>query len=385
MTSSIDFGSTLPGHEEARLLDHTGQECYRATSANFSALRGEHPLYRPYLDEEHLRAGGPKPRWPNGASFAACLTHDVDFVASRNAQMHWRRIVSQGRYLYSRRDARAVRGLQASLFSFARALNPFQGSDPLHAYEQWLAMEAEVGAKSTFLFLPDRYARRHYTDGGYRYTDRIRFDGQKCSVAEMMREIHRQGWEIGLHASWRAYDCADEMKRQKEQVESAIDAPVESVRHHYLHFDIRRTPRVHHEAGLLVDSSLGFNDNIGFRYGTSYPWSLHDLEADTELPVLELPLIIQDKCLATILGCGSEELAMEWASKIVERVRAVGGVLTVLWHPGFLGQQLYENVYRHILGMLFAEGAYFATMRQIAEIWLAQKRKDRECLKCARG
>lgn len=385
MTSLLDFGNTAPEHEEARLLDRSGQECHRATSANFSVLRGEHPLYRPYLDEEYLRAGGRKPRWPNGASFAACLTHDVDFVASRNARMHWRRIVSQGRYLHSRRDARAARALQASLFSFARALIPSPGSDALHAYEHWLATEAEVGAKSTFLFLPDRYAHPHYTDGGYRYADRIRFDGQKCTVAEMMQEIHCRGWEVGLHASWRSYDCADEMKRQKEQVESAIDASVESVRHHQLHFDIRRTPRVHHEAGLLVDSSLGFNDNIGFRCGTSYPWLLRDLESDTELEVLELPLVVQDKCLVRSLGCDSEELALDWVGRIIRRVKEVGGVFTLLWHAGSLGSPVYENVYRQILGMLFAEGACFATMRRIAEIWRAQEHEDRERTKSIRS
>lgn len=370
MTTSLDFSTTVPGSEEALLLDHLGQDCYRATSASFSPINHEHPLYYPRVDEASLRTGAPKPCWPNGASFAVCLTHDVDQVASSNSRIYWRRIVNQTRGLRWTRNGRAVRALEASLFSFARALNPVRGPDPLHAYEQWLAMEAEVGAKSTFLFLPDRYARPHYTDGGYRYADRIRFDGQKCSVAEMMREIHRRGWEVGLHASWHAYDCTEEMKRQKEQVERAIDAPVESVRQHNLHFDVRCTPRVQHEAGLLVDSSLGFNDNIGFRCGTCHPWFLRELESDVTLGVLELPLIIQDKCLIDTLGCGSEDLAMEWATHIIERVREVGGVFAILWHPGNLGRQRYENVYRRVLKLTYEKGAYFGTMREVRQHWL---------------
>ncbi len=391
------------GAREARLLDRFGQECYQATSGNFGAVGREHSLYRPWADEEHLRAGGPRPCWPGGARFAVCLTHDVDNVASLNPRMHWRKAVNCGRHLRYEWDGRAARALESSVVGLCRSLNPLRGSDPVCAFERWLAMEAEVGAKSTFLFLPERSNRPHYSDGAYRYSDTVRFDGQTCSVAQMMREIHGRGWEVGLHAAWGAFDCGDELKCQKEQVETVIDAAVTSVRHPHLHFDIRRTPRVHHEAGLLVDSSLGLNDNIGFRHGTCYPWLLHDFNSEpkkgpglicpngpegashklnlvpfsasnseTELDVLELPLAVQDKCLVDILGCGSEDLVMDCAERIIERVEAVGGVLTILWHPGTLGRPLYENTYRRILKMLREKKAHFGTMREIGEKWLAR-------------
>ncbi len=362
---------SVPGAAEASLLDRFGQECYRATSASFSPIGHENSLYRPGVDEERIRAGQSRPRWPGGARFAVCLTHDVDNVASLNPQMHWRRIANRAGQLRPAGDARAMRALRASLVGLCRSLNPFSGSDPVCRFERWLEMEAEVGAKSTFLFLPQHYARPHYSDGGYRYADRVRFEGRACSVAEMMREIHDRGWEVGLHASWHACDSADELRRQKEQIETVIDAEVTSVRHHHLHFDIRRTPRLHQEAGLRVDSSLGFNDNIGFRQGTSYPWPLHDFDARGELDVLELPLVVQDKCLIDILGCGNEELALDWAERIIDRVEAVGGLLTLLWHPGTLARPLYENIYRCILQMLREKQAYFGTMREVGQTWLA--------------
>ena len=67
---------------------------------------------------------------------------------------------------------------------------------------------------------------------------------------------------------------------------------------------------------------------------------------------------------------GSEDLAMEWAAHIIERVRAVGGVFAILWHPGNLGRKRYENVYRRILKLIFEKGAYFGTMREIRQLWL---------------
>ena len=93
----------------------------------------------------------------------------------------------------------------------------------------------------------------------------------------MIREIDRQGWEIGLHSSWYSFDDVDELKRQKEALESALGHEVISIRQHYLHYDIRVTPVVQAAAGFKYDSTLGFNDNVGFRFGTCYPYHLYDL------------------------------------------------------------------------------------------------------------
>lgn len=370
MISESGYNSIESSEREARLLDRWGQECYRATLSTFGAINRDHPLDRPRRDEERLQAGHGTPVWPAGAKFAVCLTHDVDNLASFVSRLHWRRIVNQCRCLGNDWEARAVKSLRSSVYSWFQAMNPTRPTERLDGYDQWLVMEEEVGAKSTFLFLPDRYGRRHYTDGGYRYRDKVRFGGQRCTVAEMMREIHDRGWEVGLHASWQSYDSIDEMKRQKTQVERAIRAEVLSVRHHNLHFDIRRTARVHHQAGLAFDSSLGFNDNIGFRCETSYPWRLRDLNANELLNVLELPLVIQDKCLIEAIAGGSEDLAMECVERMADRVSQVGGVLTLLWHPRMLTNSTYVSVYQHALNHLKASGAWFGTMAEIGRWWL---------------
>jgi hypothetical protein len=42
-----------------------------------------------------------------------------------------------------------------------------------------------------------------------------------------------------------------------------------------------------------MTSTLGFDD-IGFRFGTCYPWNLYDFMGEKDRPVIESPLIIQD-------------------------------------------------------------------------------------------
>jgi len=367
--------TNISGKREAERLNDTGLDCYAATSSRFQVGHTSHSRHVPLIDLQQ-QAAIERPLWPNGAPFAVCLTHDVDNVAWMNPRMHARRMVSQMRYLlHESLNRRALGAWKCATRSFIESLVSGNRSDPLHCYEQWLELEADFSAKSTFLFLPDSYHRPHYSDGGYRYADRIVFDGHKCLVREMMREIHDRGWEVGLHASWYCFNCLEELKRQKCQVEEAINATVASVRHHFLHFDIRCTPRVHHDAGLKVDSSIGFNDDIGFRYGTAMPWKLRDTRDDRELQVIELPLVIQEKCLIRLIAEGNERVALQRANTIAKRVRDVGGVLTLLWHPVTIRQPLYVNIYRKILESLSDQGAWFGTMSEIANWWTKEQVK----------
>ena len=145
----------------------------------------------------------------------------------------------------------------------------------------------------------------------------------------MIREIDRRGWEIGLHPSWYAFhEDADELKRQKAVLENALGGDVVSVRQHTLRYDMRVTPSVHAEAGFQYDSTLGFNDNVGFRFGTCYPWQLYDIHREQELSLMEIPLIIQDTALLNrdVWGGGMwGVVCVVWGVCVVaDRVKQVG-------------------------------------------------------------
>jgi peptidoglycan/xylan/chitin deacetylase (PgdA/CDA1 family) len=197
------------------------------------------------------------------------------------------------------------------------------------------------------------------------------FDNQECTVAEMMREIDRRGWEIGLHPSWYSFDDADELKRQKDALETALGREVVSIRQHYLHYDIRVTPRIHAEAGFKYDSTLGFNDNVGFRFGTCYPWHLFDLKAGKELPVTEVPLIIQDGAmLLPTKGMRlDEDIAFQYIVHIAEIVEKVSGVLTLLWHPDGIIEPSRWSLYLRTMKYLKQKNSWFASVREVGEWW----------------
>lgn len=251
-------------------------------------------------------------------------------------------------------------------------------SNSYYHFEKWLELEPKFGAHSTFFFFPQKVRKRHLTDCCYSYNEKVKFDNQICSVKEMMQEIDKRGWEIGLHASWNSFDDIDEMKFQKEQIENAIGHEIKSIRHHYLHMDIRCTPAIQDAAGFKYDSSLGFNNNVGFRFGTSYPWYLYDLNKKKQLKIMEIPLIIMDGALldpnkGLILD---KDTATEYCKFIIDKVENVNGVVTLLWHASKVSNKNWTSVYEHAIRYASQKNTWFGCISEVGDLWNSLDNKD---------
>jgi len=366
---TINYQKLLQGRCEAERLPSDFSPERIVPDFAFNVLNPLGLLYRPVVDEDYLQNGGQKPTWPDGKPFAVCLTHDVDAVSLYSLRQSLRSRKAQ--LLNSNGVFQKVRSLAGLGIDLALSEIRSKQKDPLHCYECWLKAEKECGAHSTFFFWPGLSAvtKPHHTDCRYELTDPVVFDNQKCTVAEMIREIDQQGWEIGLHPSWYSFDDVNELKRQKESLEKALGGEVISIRQHYLHYDIHVTPAVHAEAGFKYDSTLGFNDNVGFRFGTCYPYHLYDLRAENELPIMEIPLIIQDGAMLNpAKGMRlDEETAFQYVKQIAEAVEKVGGVLTLLWHPNGIINQPWWDLYLRILKYLKEKDAWFGAVKEVGK------------------
>jgi peptidoglycan/xylan/chitin deacetylase (PgdA/CDA1 family) len=368
---SIDFKKLLQGRYETERLPKDFSPERSVPDFAFNVLNPLGLLYRPVADEDYLAKGGQKPVWPDGKPFAVCLTHDVDMVTFNSLRQVFRKRMEAHRK--EENWIQKAKGFLATGRICGTTAFHKEDRDPLHCYERWLWVEDQVCARSTFFFWPGWNAvnKHHHSDCTYELTDPLVFDGQKCTVADMIREIDGRGWEIGLHPSWYSFDDVDEMKRQKAALEKALGHEVVSVRQHYLHYDIRVTPRVQAEAGFKYDSTLGFNGNIGFRFGTCHPWELYDLLSDMKLPIIEVPLIVQDGALFNPLRgmCLDEERAFQYVAQITEAVESVGGVLTLLWHPNSIIDYSSWSLYLRVLKYLKEKNAWFGSVCKIGTSW----------------
>lgn len=369
----LDEGKLLRGGYE---VEDFPEDIYASSNSRlyaYNRLNRYSPLYKPVVDRYRVSAENRIPKWPDGKPFAVCLTHDVDHVSARSPKHAFRKLLRTGRFRGERSTSDYLKSVVHHSRRLARnmAAAAVSRADPLHCYEKWLEIEDSIGARSTFFFMPSEVDTPHYTDNSYRYSDTVRFDGDVCSVGEMMRVIDQRGWEIGIHPTWNTVHNRSELQNQKDQVESTIENEVVSVRQHYLHYDIRRTPVVQDDVGLKYDSSIGFNTNIGFRFGTSYPWYLPDWQEAGQTEVLEVPLIAQDIALfRQNKGLGLDELtALEYLKIISDRVKERGGVLTLSWHPSNLVNEYWFTTYERILKYLDNEHAWFGTVGQIGDWW----------------
>lgn len=373
----LDCSNILRGLYEAERLSEDFSRERIVPDFAFNVLNPLGLLYRPIVDESYLEKVDTKPNWPENKPFAVCLTHDVDAVSSIDLRQDVRTLgllVRNGGGVFGRLRSGIGFGISA-----CKSFINYNTKDTLHCYEKWLNIEKRINGHSTFFFWPGWRAvsKHHHTDCRYDLNDTVHFDKVKCTVAEMIREIDRLGWEIGLHSSWYSYDDPDELKRQKDALEKVLGHDIVSVRQHYLHYDIRVTPAVHAQAGFMFDSTLGFNDNVGFRFGTCYPWMLYDLNRKQELPIMEIPLIIQDGAMLNpAKGMRlDQDRAFEYVAQLADVVANVGGILTLLWHPNHIIKPDWWALYIRTLEYLNEKKAWFCSVRGAGEWWKANNMK----------
>jgi peptidoglycan/xylan/chitin deacetylase (PgdA/CDA1 family) len=303
------------------------------------------------------------PRWPDGRTWAAVLTHDVDDVQLFSLPAAWRLL----------RQARSPRSyaFRGGLTSIGRSLANLGRPDPYWSFDRWTAAEAERGFRSTFFFHPFRPTRRHEYDPLYAEHDPVPFAHRRGNVADLMRGLRERGWEVGLHGSYLSHRDAAELARQREQIANASGALVRGTRQHFLRFAIDETWEAQEKAGFEYDATCGYNEAVGFRAGLAVPWHPWDPRRGHARHLLELPLTVMDGALFR-----SQRLPLERAVATVrehlDEVREVGGLSVLLWHPNAADERRFPGwwpAYGAALESLSAGGAWVATGEQVATWW----------------
>jgi hypothetical protein len=316
--------------------------------------------------EELERTTTLEPLWPEGRRFAVCLTHDVDLVSSRSTP---RQVVRHalagldggGLVRFARPPVRLARSLRSGLARVPSARETLERS---------AALEADRGATASYLFTvppaggPGRY------DCVYAPEDPCLFRGQRQRVADVMRTLADEGFDVGLHGSYEAAVRPGALAAERETLRRATGIEATTTRQHLLHWDVRRTPRLQDEAGLLVDSSLGFNRDVGFRAGTSLPFRHFDVAARERLELLEVPLVAQD---ASLLDAWGLELdvsdAFDLVRGLLDRAAELGTAVTLVFHPDKLARPDWLELYERSLDHAAARGGWLTSLHELATWW----------------
>jgi peptidoglycan/xylan/chitin deacetylase (PgdA/CDA1 family) len=325
-------------------------------------------LWEPDVDRwlfEQRRDLGPAavPLWPDARPFAICLSHDVDLVSNqvtpRQARRSMRLSLLGAGSSVTRLARPGVRAVRAVYHGISRA-------PVAEALERCVELEQSHGVTASYFFTAYPGGDGHRYDCTYDFDDPCRFAGARGTVADVIKTFHGEGFDIGLHGSYNSALVAGRLTEEKAALERATDLTVTSTRQHFLHWDVRTTPRLHSAAGFSADSSLGFNRNIGLRAGTSLPFRWFDLERDATLDLVELPMLVHDGALlrADALELGPE-LARETLREFLDRIAAVGGLATLVFHPNNLDRPEYLELFRAAIAYGLEHDAWFASVRDL--------------------
>ena len=311
------------------------------------------------------------PPIPEGHTFIACLTHDVDHPSIRRHKWDhtmfgflYRAVI--GSVLGVLRGRLPIRHLCINWAAAARLPFIYLGlaKDFWYEFDRYLAIEKDVD--STFFVLPFKDKPGRTASGS---APRIRASGYGAAdIAEQLQTFVSAGREIGLHGIDAWIDTA---KGQEEmaQITNITGTKNIGVRMHWLYFD-DNSPLALEKAGFSYDSTVGYNQTIGYRAGTAQVYK--PLQATN---LLELPLHVMDTALfyPDYLNLTFEE-ADRRIGDIVDYACQFGGAVTFNWHDRSIApERLWGEFYAGLICGLKRKGAWCSSAGTVVA-WFQYRR-----------
>jgi hypothetical protein len=362
--------------EEVRHLLREGQPAQHAT---IPTLDVHIDLLRGWI----LRAELPLleiPNRPRACDFAVCLTHDVDFINMRD-HMNDRSVLgfvarallprnlrnARSQFVWSRlwKNWAAVLSLPAVYLRLCR--------DIWFDFDRYA--EIERGLEPTYFFLPRKDHPGEAAPGAQPLSGAVpALRAGRYEVGEhaaLLADLKNGGAEIAIHGI-DAWHSAQRAKAERTIIGTAAAVDPAGVRMHWLYFSAS-SPQHLEEAGFSYDSTLGFNDAVGFRSGTTQVFRLPGATG-----LLELPLNIMDTALFYPARMGlSEEEALRSCRGLIDTMKKYGGALTINWHTRSLNpERNWDSFYLELLSWLKTHRVWFANARTVVE-WFRGRRAIR--------
>jgi hypothetical protein len=311
------------------------------------------------------------PPVPAGHQFLACLTHDVDFLGIRRHRLD-RTLTgfllrASAGSLYG--FIRGRRSLGQLLRNWAALLSlPLVYAGVLPDF--WLPFDRYINAdgefRSTFFLIPFRNRPGRGLDGPSDPQRGVKYAAEE--TRPWLSKLRPLGFEVGVHGIDAWADPAAAADELSEVAKLTGEAEL-GVRMHWLYFNRSSFATLDH-AGFAYDASIGYNDAVGFRAGTTQVF--RPLPAER---LLELPLHIQDTALLFPgrMGCKEQE-ALDLCEPILDWTQRLGGVTTLSWHErSLVPERQWDGVYRRLVAQLRQRGAYVGSARDVVS-WFAARR-----------
>lgn len=253
------------------------------------------------------------------------LTHDVD---SLYLWKNWQQVFKVATVdVVKRRDFALALQRMSEFFLIERN----RIKDPYDTYDYLMDKSESLGIKSHFYFM---------SGGETKYDNQFSITEPKAK--KLIKKIKSRGHIIGLHPSYNAYCNLDMLLQEKRALERVCEIEVSEGRQHYLRFENPTTWQIWDDAGMAVDSTCGYADQVGFRCGTGSEFSVFNLKTRQRLKLKERPLVVMDGSLFDY-----NDHSYQDAHDIIKNMYKNSEVFTVLWHNSYVNHlSFYEEQIR---------------------------------------
>ena len=289
--------------------------------------------------------------WPGGQSFAIAFTHDVDLTRGVSLK---KRLLQRGVNLISKIGAN-----QKSAEDLNKKIAAEDAS--VWTYPQLLDLYKRYKRKASFYFLVKMFEGLHFR---YNITSR--------KFRTLIAELSKEGHEIGLHSSLKAFDKAGKYTAERKSLENATNQKPFGLRQHYLRAKFPRLWQLAADAGFAYDTSLGYNYQYGFRAGTSHPFRCYNFKKDKIVPIWEFSLTFFEYNLPKETDSPEELIAI--VEQLIAKVEQYEGLIVGLLHPSNFMQTNYNRLWEWLLQQVEHRGAYSDSLMNIYK-WIEQRVK----------
>lgn len=291
----------------------------------------------------HLLQNGIEFNYPDNKPFGVCLTHDVDEIYPPLSHIAYSSLLC-----LKNRD---ISLLKKFLLGKNKKYSPYWN------FKKIVTIEQKYDAVSSFYLISSN-------------TDIKRFRYNVEDLEEELGNVTDMRCEVGLHGGY--YSCNDPhaIKSEKERLESVLGKKIIGYRNHYLQFRIPETWEILQDLGFTYDTTLGYNEGVGFRNGMCHPFKPYNLITEKSMDILEIPLIIMDVSL--FLQTKNFAIALATAKKMIDTVERLNGIITLNWHSNTFNcpfKRDWERMYEKILVYCYKKNAWLTNGSEITHWW----------------
>ena len=274
------------------------------------------------------------------------LTHDIDRTKKT--------------YQYLTKPVMALK--RGRIDHMLHSLKTFFKSGNYWNFEDIVDLERKYGVKSTFFFLNESIPFEITRPASYKLS-LGRYDILDRDIVRIIKWLDNEGWEIGVHGSYRSYKDLELLSAEKQTLESIVGHDVVGIRQHYLNLD-DNTWAIQRKLGFKYDSSFGFNREIGFKEDRVTPFRPFDDD------FMVIPQTIMDTPYM-LTPDRKDKLEM-----ILDQCDENDGILVVNFHNDKFSDEDfpgYRDAYEEIIESGQKRSAHFDTLGNFYSVYSEQK------------